>query len=146
MILHSRTPTSSPAPTSHSQESPVPILVGQSGPSYQPNVYHPLIYTQYYNQGIPYTGTYSVPTIPQPSSPSPMGDVSIVPVVPPHSEPLPNLPPSDKVKSPVSAKCSPGCPHKQPTGGAMSGQGVFKLTNATAKRPTWTGHIAGSQN
>ena len=84
MILHSGTPsTSSSAPTSHSQESPVPSLVGQCGPSYQPNIYHPPIYTQYYNQGIPYTGTYSIPTIPQPSSPSPMGAASVVPVAPP---------------------------------------------------------------
>lgn len=37
-------------------------------------------------------------------------------------------------------------PHEQPTGGVMSDQQVFKLTNTTAKRPTWKGWIAGSQN
>ena len=137
-MSHNGTPsTASPDSTSHSQERNV---VGQIGPSYQANIYRPPIYTQYYNQGIPYT--YNVPTIPRPSSPSPTRAASSVPVAQPHSEPVPSIPPppSEEAKPSVPAKRGPGRPRKQPAGGVMSGQGV------TARRPTRKGRTPGSQN
>ncbi|KAI9452663.1 hypothetical protein BJY52DRAFT_1402809 [Lactarius psammicola] len=119
----STTASPSPAPTSQSHESSVnPPVIGQSGPSYQPNIYHPHIYPQYYNQSVPYS--YSVqPTTqvtPAPAAPT----TSNVPVAPPHSEPSP-VPapiPSKEAKTPVPAKRGPGRPRKQPAGEVTGGQ------------------------
>ncbi len=148
------TPSLSPAPTSQSHESSVnPPAVGQSGPLYQPNVYHPHIYAQYYNQSVPYS--YSVqPTVevtPAPAAPT----TSSVPVALSCSKPspVPALVPSEEAKPPVPAKRGPGHPRKQPAGEMTSGQ-ISKSNNVTSQSTDTTrrpniaqkGHSTGSQN
>ncbi|KAH9030581.1 hypothetical protein EDB83DRAFT_2319314 [Lactarius deliciosus] len=112
----------SPAPTSQSHENSVQDShVGKSGPLYQPSVYHPHVYAQYYNQSLPYR--YSVQPIGMP---------------PPHSEPFPIPTPVSSEETPVPAKRGPGRPRnlKQPTDTAA------RKPHATVRK----GRMTGSQN
>ncbi len=147
-------PLPSPAPTSQSHESSVnPPVVGQSGPLYQPNVYHPQFYAQYYSQSVPYS--YSVqPTVQ--GTPAPAGPTtSSVPAAPPHSEPspVPALVPSEEAKPPVLTKRGSGRPRKRPAVEITSGQvgksnNVTSQSTDTARRPNIArkGRSTGSQN
>jgi hypothetical protein len=146
--------TQSPAPT-QSQGHENTSVVGPSGPSYQPSVYHPHAYPQFYNQSMPYG--YSIQPTTQASAPLTTSSLSNVPAATPHSEPsltpVPVSSPGEDTKFPALAKR--GRPRKQPAAGGeiITGQigknsvSTPSLTATSARRPNARkGRIPGSQN
>ena len=140
--------TPSPVPTSQSQESSVPSVsvIGQSGPPYQSNIYHPHVYPQFYNQGMPYTYNMQPTVITQPAA-LPVGPVGpTAPTPMPHSSSEPSAIPAvmageeakPPLAEPVPGKQGPGPHCKQPVGETTSGTG--------ARKPAQKGHMISSQN
>ncbi|KAI9463182.1 hypothetical protein BJY52DRAFT_1184732 [Lactarius psammicola] len=158
MTSHGTSPTPPPAAASQPNESSVQnvsiigqssqnvSVVRQSGPSYQPNIYHPHVYTPYYNQTVPYAYTMQPST--QPSAPAGATTPSFVPVATRQSEPpipIPVTIPSEERKSPPPVRRGPGRPRKQHTGETATPN----PTDSAAKRPrapAQKGHTSGSQN
>ncbi|KAI9431135.1 hypothetical protein BJY52DRAFT_1232221 [Lactarius psammicola] len=136
MTSHGTSPTPPPAAASQPNESSVQNIsiigqsgqnvsvVRQSGPSYQPNIYHPHVYTPYYNQTVPYAYTMHPST--QPSAPAGATTPSFVPAAARQSEPpipIPVTVPSEERKSPLPVSAA-----KRP------------------RAPAWKGRTSGSQN
>ncbi|KAI9465755.1 hypothetical protein BJY52DRAFT_1220503 [Lactarius psammicola] len=158
MTSHGTSPTPPPAAASQPNESSVQnvsiigqsgqnvSVVGQSGPSYQPNIYHPHVYTPYYNQTVPYA--YIMQPSTQPSAPAGATTPSFVPAAARQSEPpipIPVTVPSEERKSPPPVRRGPGRPRKQHTGETATPN----PTDSAAKRPrapARKGRTSGSQN
>ncbi len=112
---HGTSPTPPPTATSQSYKSSIQnlsiigqsnqnmLVVGQSSPLYQPNIYHPHVYALYYTQ-TPYSYNMQ-PSMQSPALAGPMTS-SFVPAAMHQSEPssIPMVALSEERKSPVLVK------------------------------------------